>query len=169
MSSYSRRLGPFLGELLDGGTVIDKWNVPEWSEKYDYVIQNGMVQRNAETGLYEATPGFESMVMPVLAGLNESAGMTAQQWQGITRGNPYKQFYDVLLEPMRQAWQEDVQSFVAEFLAGLNAIERVSGERFCFADCSIMNCIYAGAFLVFNRNIDNGLDPADRPHLHQLR
>lgn len=93
----------------------DKWNVPEWSEKYDYVIQNGMVQRNAETGLYEATPGFESMVMSILPGLNESAGMTAQQWQGITRGNPYKQFYDVLLEPMRQAWQEDVQSFVAEY------------------------------------------------------
>lgn len=60
-----------------------------------------------------------------------------------------------------------LQSFVAEFLAGLNAIERVSGEQFCFADCSIMNCIYAGAFLVFNRNIEQATLSIDR--LFKLR
>lgn len=60
-----------------------------------------------------------------------------------------------------------LQSFVAEFLAGLNAIERVSGERFSFADCSIMNCIYAGAFLVFNRNIEQATLFIDR--LFKLR
>ena len=27
-------------------------------------------------------------------------------------------------------------------------------EHFNFADCSIMNCIYAGAFLLYERNID---------------
>lgn len=47
-----------------------------------------------------------------------------------------------------------LQGFVREFLAGLHAIEQVNGERFSFADCSMMNCIYAGAFLVFNRNIE---------------
>lgn len=48
-----------------------------------------------------------------------------------------------------------LQTFVREFMAGLKAIEQVTGERFSFADCSIMNCIYAGAFLVFNRNIEH--------------
>lgn len=104
----------------------EKWNVPAWSEKYDYVIQQGMVQRNAETGLFEATPGFESMVMPILSGLNEAQGMTAQQWQGITRGNPYRQFYDVLLEPMRQAWQEDVQQYVGEYYSRQQQEQRIN-------------------------------------------
>lgn len=47
-----------------------------------------------------------------------------------------------------------LRSFVQEFLAGLHGIEQVNGERFSFADCSLMNCIYAGAFLGFNRNIE---------------
>lgn len=60
-----------------------------------------------------------------------------------------------------------LQSFVREFLAGLNAIEQVTGERFNFADCSIMNCLYAGAFLVFNRNIEQATLFIDR--LFKLR
>jgi len=60
-----------------------------------------------------------------------------------------------------------LQTFVAEFLAGLSAIERVTGERFSFMDCSIMNCIYAGAFLVFNRNIEQATLFIDR--LFKLR
>lgn len=47
-----------------------------------------------------------------------------------------------------------LRSLIKEFLDGLNCIEQVIGERFNFADCSLMNCIYAGAFLKFNRNIE---------------
>lgn len=57
--------------------------------------------------------------------------------------------------------------FVREFLAGLSAIEQVNGEQFNFADCSIMNCLYAGAFLVFNRNIEQATLFIDR--LFKLR
>jgi 2-phospho-L-lactate transferase/gluconeogenesis factor (CofD/UPF0052 family) len=60
-----------------------------------------------------------------------------------------------------------LQSFVHEFLAGLNAIEQVTGEQFNFADCSIMNCLYAGAFLVCNRNIEQATLLIDR--LFELR
>ena len=60
-----------------------------------------------------------------------------------------------------------LQAFVREFLTGLNAIEQVNGENFSFADCSIMNCIYAGAFLVFNRNIEQATLFIDR--LFKLR
>ena len=60
-----------------------------------------------------------------------------------------------------------LQSFVLEFLDGLSAIEQVAGEEFNFADCSIMNCLYAGAFLAFNRNIEQATLFIDR--LFKLR
>jgi 2-phospho-L-lactate transferase/gluconeogenesis factor (CofD/UPF0052 family) len=58
--------------------------------------------------------------------------------------------------------QTALRSFVHEFLKGLNCIEQVIDERFSFADCSLMNCIYAGAFLKFNRNIEQATIFIDR-------
>lgn len=55
-----------------------------------------------------------------------------------------------------------LRSFIQEFLEGLNCIEQVIGERFGFADCSLMNCIYAGAFLKFNRNFEQATIFIDR-------
>ena len=57
--------------------------------------------------------------------------------------------------------------FIREFLRSLNTIEQVNSQRFNFADCSIMNCIYAGAFLVFDRNIELATRFIDR--LFKLR
>jgi len=55
-----------------------------------------------------------------------------------------------------------LKTFVQEFLAGLHCIEQVNGECFNFADCSLMNCLYAGAFLKFNRNIEQATLFIDR-------
>ena len=63
--------------------------------------------------------------------------------------------------------REKLKSFLAEFLAGLNTIEKARQENFDFADCSIMNCLYAGAFLASNRNIEQATISIDR--LFQLR
>jgi 2-phospho-L-lactate transferase/gluconeogenesis factor (CofD/UPF0052 family) len=60
-----------------------------------------------------------------------------------------------------------LRTFVYEFLAGLQAIEKVEGAQFVFDDCSIMNCIYAGAFLKFHRNIEQATIFIDR--LFKLR
>ncbi len=57
--------------------------------------------------------------------------------------------------------------FVSEFLLGLEIIESLNGERFNFSDCSIMNCLYAGAFLTCNRNIEQATILIDR--LFKLR
>ena len=62
---------------------------------------------------------------------------------------------------------EGMRRFVAAFMEGLRLIEKVRGEAFNFADCSIMNCIYAGAFLTFNRNIEKAALAIDR--LFKLR
>jgi len=48
-----------------------------------------------------------------------------------------------------------LQHFVKQFLHGLAMQEKVQGRQFNFSDCSIMNCIYAGAFLAFDRNIES--------------
>ena len=46
-----------------------------------------------------------------------------------------------------------LKKYLKVFLKTLNSIEKLKGIEFNFSDCSIMNCIYAGAFLTFNRNI----------------
>lgn len=47
-----------------------------------------------------------------------------------------------------------LQIFIREFLLGLDTIECIKNDHFDFSDCSIMNCIYAGAFLTYNRNLE---------------
>jgi 2-phospho-L-lactate transferase/gluconeogenesis factor (CofD/UPF0052 family) len=44
--------------------------------------------------------------------------------------------------------------FLKEFAESLKLIEKLEGRQFNFSDCSIMNCIYAGAFLASGRNIE---------------
>lgn len=63
--------------------------------------------------------------------------------------------------------RSSLQSFVSEFVTGLSVIEQVNGSEFNFTDCSIMNCLYAGALLVFNRNIEQATLFIDR--LFKLR
>lgn len=60
-----------------------------------------------------------------------------------------------------------LRTFMSEFLTSLPAIEAVRGEKFDFSDCSIMNCLYAGAFLHFNRNFEEATRFMDR--LFKLR
>jgi 2-phospho-L-lactate transferase/gluconeogenesis factor (CofD/UPF0052 family) len=56
---------------------------------------------------------------------------------------------------------------IKEFLIGLEPAERMLGEPFNFSDASIMNCVYAGAFLTFGRNIEQATLFIDR--LFKLR
>lgn len=63
--------------------------------------------------------------------------------------------------------RSSLRVFVQEFLTSLQAIEAVIGEKFDFSDCSVMNCLYAGAFLRFNRNFQDATRYIDR--LFKLR
>ncbi|MBN8491262.1 MAG: YvcK family protein [Burkholderiales bacterium] len=55
-----------------------------------------------------------------------------------------------------------LRRFVREFLDGLAVSEKVMGEQLDFSDCSIMNCVYAGAHLAFDRNIEAATRYIDR-------
>ncbi|MEN9633889.1 MAG: hypothetical protein RL077_2293 [Verrucomicrobiota bacterium] len=55
-----------------------------------------------------------------------------------------------------------LRRFIREFLDGLSPIEKAQGRQFNFNGCSVMNCIYAGAFLAFDRNIESATRYIDR-------
>ena len=57
--------------------------------------------------------------------------------------------------------------FINHFLDSLRLIEQVQGRQFSFSDCSLMNCLYAGAFVAFNRNLEEATKAIDR--LFRLR
>lgn len=57
--------------------------------------------------------------------------------------------------------------FSIRFLESLRLIEQVQGRLFNFADCSLMNCLYAGAFISFERNLEEATKSIDR--LFRLR
>lgn len=65
------------------------------------------------------------------------------------------------------AYRAALRVFLGAFLDGLTDIEMIAGERFTFGDCSIMNCVYAGAWLHLNRNIEQATYFIDR--LFKLR
>jgi len=55
-----------------------------------------------------------------------------------------------------------LRRFVREFLDGLAVSEKAIGDQLSLADCSIMNCLYAGAHLVFGRNFEAATRYIDR-------
>ncbi|MGE5721897.1 MAG: 2-phospho-L-lactate transferase CofD family protein [Sphingomonadales bacterium] len=61
---------------------------------------------------------------------------------------------DTLRRPLRQ--------FVREFVEGLTVIEQARVERFQFSDCSLMNCLYAGAYLACERDLERTAKTIDR-------
>jgi 2-phospho-L-lactate transferase/gluconeogenesis factor (CofD/UPF0052 family) len=55
-----------------------------------------------------------------------------------------------------------LRKFVLEFLDGLSVIEKARNARFEFDDCSLMNCLYAGAYLACGRDMELTTRTIDR-------
>jgi len=55
-----------------------------------------------------------------------------------------------------------LRRFIEEFLDGLAVSEKAMGEQLELADCSIMNCIFAGVHLTFDRNFEAATRYIDR-------
>lgn len=57
---------------------------------------------------------------------------------------------------------QGLRRFVREFLDGLAVIEKTVGKPFDFSDCSLMNVLYAGAFMACGRNFEKTTSYMDR-------
>lgn len=100
----------------------EQWGA-QWDPKYSQAIEQGLVTRDPQTGLWAPAPGYEMTVAGMLPQLNEAQQRQSQNWQEITRGNPYQHFYEKLQEPLRREWQRDMESAIqAQF-------ERVKQEQ----------------------------------------
>jgi 2-phospho-L-lactate transferase/gluconeogenesis factor (CofD/UPF0052 family) len=65
--------------------------------------------------------------------------------------------------PVRQgAQRKALVTFVREFVDGLLVIESARGAAFDFSDCSLMNCLYAGAYLACERDMELTTKTMDR-------
>jgi 2-phospho-L-lactate transferase/gluconeogenesis factor (CofD/UPF0052 family) len=62
----------------------------------------------------------------------------------------------------RRTVRKLLQQFVREFLDGLAVIEKARDARFAFGDCSLMNCLYAGAYLACGRDMERTTRTMDR-------
>lgn len=100
-------------EWTEGKYFDEQWG-SQWDSKYSVLVDQGMVQRDPNTGLWTAAPGYEYMVAGVLPAMNEAQHKQTQNWQAITRGNPYQHFYEKLQEPMRRAWQADMEKAIQQ-------------------------------------------------------
>jgi 2-phospho-L-lactate transferase/gluconeogenesis factor (CofD/UPF0052 family) len=66
-----------------------------------------------------------------------------------------------------QKVRASLQAMLKEFVTSLGPIERVFGSPFSFSDCALMNIVYAGAFLMFRRDMERATLFIDR--LFKLR
>lgn len=55
---------------------------------------------------------------------------------------------------LNQRLANGIRACLLEFVQALKSIEIVKNEKFNFSDCALMNCVYGGAFLLFDRNIE---------------
>lgn len=58
------------------------------------------------------------------------------------------------IEILNKKIRDSIRMFLSRFVKGLDVSERTRGRQMNFGDCSLMNCIYAGAFLHFDRNLE---------------
>jgi 2-phospho-L-lactate transferase/gluconeogenesis factor (CofD/UPF0052 family) len=96
--------------------------------------------------------------------LNSSRDSVVAQLRGFASGSPP---HLVGMHFQSKLVRISLRSLIKEFLDGLETVEPVVGEPFNFSDVSIMNCIYAGAFLMFGRDIEQATLFIDR--LFKLR
>jgi 2-phospho-L-lactate transferase/gluconeogenesis factor (CofD/UPF0052 family) len=115
-------------------------------------VQELMLPRDGSAGWASALFDYRYPVdqdrAAVLADLATFADGQSDVIAGIRVENP------ALLEPIRR--------FAREFVGGLAVIERVRGKKFGFADCSLMNCLYAGAYLACDRDMERTTKTMDR-------
>ena len=113
----------------------------------ELMLPDGDPQHEASSALFAYRYPLDAGREDVLADMHAFAG-GGGELAGISVDNP--------------TIAEVVRTFVREFLDGLAVIEKTRGARFDFSDCSLMNCLYAGAFLACGRDLERTTKTFDR-------
>lgn len=88
------------------------WGGPEWLPEFDQLMASNTVEYDEETRMYKAVPGYEMTLGPTLQKLNEANQYRSKFWKDLTNGNPYQTMYNSMVEPMRRAWQQDLEEYI---------------------------------------------------------
>ncbi len=87
------------------------WDGPKLTQEMQFAINQGMVVRDAETGLMVPKPGMEMMVAPILQGLNQAINWQSDAARGFI-ADPYRKTWDVLQDPIERLVQQKFQSYM---------------------------------------------------------
>lgn len=90
----------------------EKYGGPTWKSEFQNAIEQGIVQRDPETGLWTPAPGAEMLAANILPDLNASQQQQAKFWKNWSQGNPYKDIYGVIKEPLIREVQQLINQVV---------------------------------------------------------
>lgn len=110
------------------------WDAPKLTSEMQFAINQGMVVRDAETGLMVAKPGMELMVAPLLQGLNQALNWTSEKTRDFLTNNPYRQTFDVLKDPIERLIEERIQQRFAATRSQEDAVGAVNSFEQANAD-----------------------------------
>lgn len=89
------------------------WPAPQLTQDMQFALQNGMVQRDTDTGLMVAKPGFEIMVTPLLAGMNQAINWERDQVREHFSGNPYRKTFEAIKDPVERLVAQKIEERLA--------------------------------------------------------
>jgi hypothetical protein len=120
----------------------DEWNAgeyfakqyggPVFTDQHRQVLESGYVERNPDTGLWMAKPGYEAVVADKLPELNAAQSHMTRFWQGLSSSNPYEKFFSVLQEPLLRQVRQEVEKMVAgreQVSREVSTVERFENEH----------------------------------------
>lgn len=90
----------------------DKYGGPTWKSEFQNAIEQGIVMRDPDTGLWTSAPGAEIMAANILGDMNAAQQHSSSFWQKLSQGNPYQEIYGAVKEPLLK----EVEALVAQTL-----------------------------------------------------
>ena len=107
------------------------WKEASLNEEAKFAIQHGIVVLG-EDDLYQAKPGYESLALPILNGLNQAHTSQREQLQGFFNQNPYKAMYEALLPALRNEFGRQAQEVAQQQLTNYqqeNFVEKFKSDN----------------------------------------
>jgi len=87
---------------------------PVQTPEIQSAIDSGILQRDVETGMWTASPGFEVAAGSMIAEANAVQKHSASWWQKLTQGNPLEALWNHLEEPVNRLVAQRVEEMVSQ-------------------------------------------------------